>query len=160
MSRRGRILILLFVVGPLLGFWLVLNNISLSALETPGSFETYAATKAKRWIVGKSARSPLPPAPPNDSFSLASGRMLFGGRCAQCHGEDGRTATEVGRWMHPRTPDLGSLAVQEWSDAELFWIIKNGVRLTGMPGFGKIHGDDQIWHLVRYVRSLGTQPTE
>jgi len=86
--------------------------------------------------------------------------MLFGGRCASCHGLDGRTPTEVGQWMYPRAPDVGSPAVQQWSDAELFWIIKHGIRLTGMPGFGHIHSDDQVWHLVRYVRSLGAQPKQ
>ncbi len=158
MPHPSRILLLVVVVGVVLGLWFLLNNFNLSALDKPGAVETWAATKAKRWMVGRSARGPLPPAPRNDAVSLANGRMLFGGRCASCHGEDGRTATEVGRWMYPRTPDLGSPAVQEWTDAELFWIIKNGIRLTGMPGFGKLHTDDQIWHLVRYVRSLGTRP--
>ena len=60
--------------------------------------------------------------------------------------------------MYPRAPDLGSPAVQRWSDAELFWIIKNGVRPTGMPGFAHIHSDEEIWNLVRFVRSLGTAP--
>jgi len=60
--------------------------------------------------------------------------------------------------MYPRTIDLSSPEIQQWSDAELFWIIKNGIRLSGMPGFGKTKSDEQIWHLVHYVRSLGTQP--
>jgi mono/diheme cytochrome c family protein len=83
--------------------------------------------------------------------------MLFVGRCSACHGIDGRTPTEIGRWLYPRASDLGSPRVQEWSDRELFWIIQNGIRLTGMPGFGKLHSDEDIWALARYVRSLGTQ---
>lgn len=54
--------------------------------------------------------------------------------------------------MYPRAPDLGSAGVQQWSDPELFWIIKYGIRLTGMPGFAKIHSDEEIWYLVHYVR--------
>jgi len=84
----------------------------------------------------------------------AWGKDLYMLRCASCHGFDGRTPTDVGRGMYPRTPDLGSPAVQQWSDAELFWIIKHGIRLTGMPGFGKIHSDEEIWHLVHYIRSI------
>lgn len=129
---------------------------NLSALDEPGRSETYVATKAKRWIVGRSARGLLL-APLNDASSVANGRMLYTGNCANCHGLDGHTPTDVGRWMYPRSPDVGSLGVQQWSDAELFWIIKHGIRLSGMPGFGKIHSDDQIWHLVHYVRSLGAQ---
>jgi mono/diheme cytochrome c family protein len=84
--------------------------------------------------------------------------MLYTGSCANCHGLGGRAPTDIGRWMYPRSPDLGSPAVQQWSDAELFWIIKHGIRLSGMPGFGKIHSDEQIQHLVHYVRTLGAPP--
>ncbi len=133
-------------------------QISLSALSEPGRAETYMATKAKRWLIGRSARGPLPTAPPNDRASIAVGQILYRGECASCHGLDGRTPSDIGRAMYPRTPDLGSPAVQQWSDAELFWIIKNGIRLSGMPGFGRTKSDEQIWHLVHYVRSFGPPP--
>jgi len=61
----------------------------------------------------------------------------------------------LGRSFYPRVPDLSSAQVQAYSDAELFWIIKNGIHLSGMPGFGNIHSDEEIWDLVSYVRSLG-----
>lgn len=160
MSRRRALVALFVILLGALGLWFALTRVSLSALNEPSRVETYLATKAKRWLVGRSARGPLPPAPPNNAVSVASGRMQYGARCASCHGLDGRTPTDVGRWMYPRSPDLGSPAVQEWSEAELFWIIKHGIRLTGMPGFGKIHSDEEIWHLVRYVRSLGSQPKD
>ena len=61
--------------------------------------------------------------------------------------------------MYPPAVDLGSAAVQAWSDRELFWIIKHGIRLTGMPGFGRELGDDEIRQLVAYVRTLAeTRP--
>lgn len=116
------------------------------------------ATKAKRWLVSRSARGPLPPAPPSTSKSVASGEMIFMGECGTCHGTDGRKPTALGRAMYPRTPSLDTGAVQQWSDAELFWIIQHGIRLSGMPGFGKIHNNDQIWQLVHYVRSLRAEP--
>ncbi len=141
-----------------LGLGFGLSRANLSALSEPGRVETYAATKGKRWLVARSARAPLPPQPTNDRTSAAIGQMQFGGRCASCHGIDGRTPTDLGRWMYPRAPDLGSPAVQEWSEAELFWIIKHGVRLSGMPGFGKTLSDEDIWHLVHYVRSIGSTP--
>lgn len=61
--------------------------------------------------------------------------------------------------MHPRASDLGSAEVQVWSDAELFWTIQNGIRLTGMPGFGKSLLDDEIWPLVDYIRSVQASST-
>lgn len=156
MRRRRLLLALLVAVGVALGVWFALTEATLSALDEPGRAETYLATKAKRWLVGRSAREGLPPPPANDAASVAAGRMLFGARCASCHGYDGRTPTDIGRAMYPRTLDLGSAEVQAWSDAELFWIIKHGIRLSGMPAFGRIHSDEEIWHLVHYLRSLGT----
>ena len=158
MKKKRVLLVALVVSLAVLGLWFAFAHVSLAALDEPGRVETYVATKAKHLIVGRSASGQLPPEPPHDAASIAAGRMFFGGSCASCHGFDGRTATDVGSWMYPRVPDLGSASVQQWSDAELFWIIKNGIRLTGMPGFAKIHSDVEIWHLVHYVRRVGTEP--
>jgi mono/diheme cytochrome c family protein len=131
------------------------SRFNLSALETPGETETYLAMKAKRWLVGRSARGLAPPPVQDPKRARFAGEMNFGGSCASCHGFDGRTPTDIGRSQYPPSPDLGSPAVQAWSDAELFWIIKHGIRFSGMPGFGRIYPDEEIWNLVRYVRSLG-----
>jgi mono/diheme cytochrome c family protein len=148
------VIVLLLLVG---GAVFAVNHIRISALDEPSRTETYLATKAKIWIVRHNARS-VPPGPPYTKASAAIGGMQFRGECASCHGVEGHQPSDIGRWMYPRTLDLGSPEVQEWSDAELLWIIKNGIRLSGMPAFGKIHNDEQIWHLVHYVRSLGTPP--
>lgn len=130
---------------------------TLSALEEPGELETQLATRAKHWLVGRSARGLLPPEPPADPLSIASGSMQYGGSCATCHGQDGTTPTRIGLSMYPRVPGLASPDVQQYSNPELFWIIRHGVRFTGMPGFGNIHSPEEIWHLVHYVRSLGKE---
>jgi hypothetical protein len=56
--------------------------------------------------------------------------------------------------MYPRATDLTSTEVQSYSDQELFWIIKNGIRFTGMPAYGKVETADNIWGLVNYMRVL------
>ena len=56
--------------------------------------------------------------------------------------------------MYPRAADLTSPGVQWYSDRELFWIVKNGIRLSGMPGFGRVEPDEHIWNLVHFVRTL------
>lgn len=154
MKCRGLLLALLTAVFVLvIGAGMALTQVSLSALPEPGPVETYMATQAKRLFVSRRAHG-VSPAPPNDAATLANGRMQFGGNCASCHGYDGRTPTAMGRSLYPPAPDLGSSAVQKYSDAELFWVVKNGIRLTGMPGFGRILSDQDIWALVHYVRSL------
>jgi mono/diheme cytochrome c family protein len=131
------------------------SQMDLSALPEPGARETSLAISAKRWLIGRAARRSVAAAPASDASSADNGSMIYGMDCDTCHGKDGRHPTETGRWMYPRVPDLGSPEVQGWSDAELFWIIKNGVRFSGMPGFAKMQTDKEIWDLVHYVRSLG-----
>jgi mono/diheme cytochrome c family protein len=118
---------------------------SISSLPEPGRFETLLATKVKNWFLSRAARGPLPPAPPNDTSNVAAGGVLFGMACASCHGQDGRAPTPIGKSMYPPVLDLGSREVQGLSDRELFWVIKNGIRLSGMPDFARINRDEQIW---------------
>jgi hypothetical protein len=56
--------------------------------------------------------------------------------------------------MYPRAADLTTGDAQSYTDQELFWIIKNGIRLSGMPAFGKVEPDEHIWDLVLYIRVL------
>ena len=155
MKRRGLIIagsVVALLIGGALIFAFTFN---LSALETPGENETWLATKAKRWLVARATRAePPPPAPEWSQLSVGSGRMQYGGSCASCHGPNGHTPTKLGLSMYPPVPGLGSPQVQDYTDAELFWVIKHGVRHSGMPGFGRLHSDEDIWHLVHYVRNL------
>lgn len=158
MKRRRWMAFVLLLVVILGGLWFAASRASLSTLNDPSPLELYAATKAKRWLVARSARGIQPsPAGPQD---VVLGGMQFRARCASCHGLDGRTPTDIGRALYPRVADLGSTDIQQWSDAELFWIVKNGIRLSGMPGFGKMLTDEEIWPLVRYIRSLRPQSEE
>lgn len=156
MKRKLAIVLVATIVLAGAGLW-ALSQWSLAALEEPGALERYAAVKVKRWQIARAARGIAAPAS-KDERAIATGGMQFRADCAVCHGSDGRTPTEIGRWMSPRAPDLATAEVQAWSDAELFWIIKNGIKMTGMPGFGRMHPDQRIWELVHYVRQIGESP--
>lgn len=143
------VLVLIVVVATAAAF-----QFNLSAIPEPGQRETYLATEAKRILINRSSRHGIPPEPPATQASIAEGDTLFGVDCSACHGMTGRTPTETGQWMYPRAADLGSPAVQQYSDRELFWIVKNGIRLSGMPAFGKVETDEHIWDLVHYLRTL------
>jgi len=157
MRRRSRIALLLGVLV-LAAAWWAAAGLSLSTIKEPGRLETWAATRAKRWLVGREARA-LDVTLPARGQALAIGEMRFRGQCAPCHGQDGRTPTDIGLGMYPRAVDLGSPEVQGWSDPELFVIVRDGIRMTGMPGFGRKLDDGEIASVVAYVRSLGA-PSE
>ena len=147
----------LAAVAVIVGF----TQIKLDALEEPGQVETFLATQVKHLLIHQSSREGIPPAPTNVQARVEEGGKLYATDCSMCHGSDGHTPTDFGRWMYPRASDLTSSLVQNYSDRELFWIVKNGIRLSGMPAFGRVESDEHIWDLVRYVRTLrGTAPEE
>jgi mono/diheme cytochrome c family protein len=142
------VVLLVFVVAGV-----AVSRFSLTALDEPGRAETYVATKAKRMLVSRDSRE-VPQGPASTPASLAAGEKLYGAECASCHGLNGRTPTDNGRWMYPRAADLTSEQTQQYSNRELFWIVKNGIRLSGMPAFGRVETDEHIWQLIHYVRTL------
>jgi mono/diheme cytochrome c family protein len=153
MKRRLLFLLiaLVLVVGAgIAGF----TQIRPDAIQPPGYLETVFATQAKHLLIRWKSRKGIPPAPSNLPASVEEGDKVYATDCTMCHGADGHSPTDNGRWMYPRASDLTSHDVQDYSDRELFWIVKNGIRLSGMPAFGKVESDEHIWNLVNYLRTL------
>ncbi len=72
--------------------------------------------------------------------------------CRTCHSAPGYAQTQVAKGLYPKPPEYGSKNVQRWSDVELYWIIENGIKMTGMPAFGPTHSKDELWGIVAFVR--------
>jgi cytochrome c553 len=139
------------VIALAAGLWLIRGGISAKA--TPGGFETALARRARTLAIPASARDMRNPVPLTPQI-LAEGREHFADHCAICHGNDGSGDTEVGRGLYPRAPDMRQPATQSLPDGELFYIIENGVRLTGMPAWASHEGTDDNWRLVHFIRHL------
>jgi mono/diheme cytochrome c family protein len=73
--------------------------------------------------------------------------------CVDCHGAPGIDRSDIGKGIYPRGPLLAKHD-SDLSPAEMFWIIKNGIKLTGMPAFGLTHTDEQIWEIVAFTRYM------
>src|SRR5262249_34830848 len=119
-----------------------------SALE-----ERFAPWALDRSIERRAPRTPNPLSA-SDPAVLEQGLALYRAQCAVCHGAPGVEIGEAGRGLNPVPPLLDARAVQARTDGELFWIVKNGIRLTGMPGWGGTHADRDLWALVAFVRRL------
>jgi mono/diheme cytochrome c family protein len=124
-----------------------------SADKHPSREETSLANAAKDVTIPLEAGKKKNPLPESDQV-VSQGQEVFLGSCAQCHGPDGRGDSDLGHSMDPPAMDLTSSHVQHWSDAELFWIIQNGVRLTGMPSWKSSIADDDTWKLARFIHNL------
>lgn len=90
---------------------------------------------------------------PFDDEQVRRGFEHFDDTCVMCHGAPGVEPSDVGQGLRPEPPDLAK-AVAEWNPSELFWIVKHGVKMTGMPAFGPTHGDEDLWDLVAFLGRL------
>jgi mono/diheme cytochrome c family protein len=147
------LIILIALAGA--GVYFYVRATGISALQTPSTIEDYAATRAKHWLVHRAAeQGSIPTETPQTSENAADGHVQYGSSCAGCHGYDGRTPTKQGSSMSPRAPSLAGPGAQAYSDAEIYIIVHDGIRMSGMPGFGSSLSSDQIWNLVHFVRTL------
>jgi mono/diheme cytochrome c family protein len=91
--------------------------------------------------------------PLDDPAMVRLGFQHYREMCVECHGAPGVPAAELARGLNPDPPELVESA-GDWKPEELFWITKNGVRMTGMPAWGATHTDEQIWAVVAFMRGL------
>jgi mono/diheme cytochrome c family protein len=158
-----------FTAGFIIGILIVLaipfailatGSINVAALEKPGIIERTVAPWARDRSIARRephVRNPLA----SDPAAISQGLAHYKANCVTCHGAPGVATSELARGLNPAPPKLDTEDIRSTPDGELFWVIKNGIRMTGMPGFGITHTDDEIWKIVAFVRHLNAlTPTE
>jgi mono/diheme cytochrome c family protein len=85
----------------------------------------------------------------DDPQLIQTGLVHYHEMCATCHGAPGVKISEIGQGLNPTPPELASQGGDE--PLETYWIVKNGIKMTGMPSFGMTHTDDEIWAIVAFV---------
>ena len=90
-----------------------------------------------------------------DEGRTTAGGKAYSEMCAGCHGAPGQAAFLGAADMNPHPPNLAEVPVER-TPSELFWVVKNGIRMTGMPAWGSTHTDEQIWDLVAFINRLPT----
>lgn len=134
--------------------YVFLRSEGLSARKKPSNFEYAIANRALALSIptaAKNAKNPLHPAPD----ALNEARKYYSDGCAVCHANDGTGKTNTARGLSPEVPDLHAEHIQKLTDGEMFYIIKNGVRFTGMPGWDL--PDGRIWQLVLLIRQFANE---
>jgi len=127
----------------------------LSAREQPGALEQWVARQARTMAVPKDQRKLENPIA-DSSQVQADARAHWADHCAACHANNGSGDVEMGKHMYPPAPDMRQPETQQLTDGELFFIIQNGIRMTGMPawGSGSPHDEQDSWKLVHFIRHL------
>ena len=148
----GAVAVVAVVVGSVLLVSMVRHG--FKARDEPSSIERTLARAMRRWSVPAAERARQNPLPV-DAKLLAGARTHWADHCASCHANDGSGQTTIGKNLYPRAPDMRLPETQELTDGELFGIIENGIRLTGMPAWGgTAESADDTWQLVAFIRHL------
>ena len=139
-------------------FWvIVVASITLlpscTANKKPSSFESALANMAKDVVIPLKAHRAKNPIPQGEK-AIKAGQQVYLQSCALCHGTDGHGYTDLGRHMYPPAMDLTSPHVQHWADTDLFWIIQNGIELTGMPSWKSTISVTDSWKLAQFIHAL------
>jgi mono/diheme cytochrome c family protein len=143
--------ILLLVASGGIALWF--KAVGLSARTLPSSLETSVARRIRHFAVPVAARDQANPLR-NSPDTLTDARRHFADHCASCHANDGSGSTTIGQNLSPKSPDMRLPATQTLSDGELYYIIHNGIRFTGMPAWGANGPDEDSWKLVLFIRHL------
>ena len=149
----------------LVGFFLAIAMLAITGLGViySGAYKIAATvphTSIGSWILDTTKRRAIKvqgrgiQAPERFSDEqVRQGFKQFNEMCVTCHGAPGMEPSEVGKGLLPQPPNLVEV-VRRWDRPHLFWIIKNGIKMTGMPGFGPTHSDSEIWDIVAFVETL------
>src|SRR5690348_13332177 len=143
------------VVAVIVSFVLLNKTVhGFSANAQPTALEVWAARKARDLALPNAEKQRANPVP-NTTEILSEARAHWADHCAVCHANNGSGQTEMGEYMYPRAPDMRKRETQQITDGELFYIIQNGIRLSGMPAWGAEHGgEEDSWKLVRFIRHI------
>jgi mono/diheme cytochrome c family protein len=154
-ARRIFVIVVVILAAAAMYGWTIISG-GFSARGTPSRVEAFVAKRLRSLATptrARDAKNPLPVSPE----VLSAAKAHFADHCASCHGNDGRGATLIGRGLYPKPPDMTQPDTQNLTDGELYYIIENGIRFTGMPAFGEEEGNEgneESWALVHFIRLL------
>ena len=152
-----KILFVLFIIVGLL-------IAAVAAFVWTGSYNVAASVphwKITHWFLEKvreqsisaHSRGTIVPSLNNPKL-VETGFKNYHEMCRLCHGAPGYSRTEIAKGLYPGPPDLTKRDEERLSDAKVYWVIKNGIKMTGMPAFGPTHSEDELLGIVAFLKRL------
>jgi mono/diheme cytochrome c family protein len=135
------------------GFMLIYSGVyNVAATEPHWTLTHWMAGLVKRRSIEAHAVGISAPSNLNDDSEVAEGIEHFAAHCVICHGAPGVPSEDFVRRLYPSPPDLTGVS-ETYGPGELFWIVKNGIKATGMPAW-RDHSDGELWAIVAFLRKL------
>jgi mono/diheme cytochrome c family protein len=136
-----------------IGSLMYVRQHGFSARAQPSSLEAMIARNVRRLAIPANEKDLKSPITMTDNL-MNEAREHFMAHCSSCHGFNGRGETTIGRNLYPKVPNMTEATTQKLTDGELYYIISNGIRFTGMPAWGNEDSPESIWALVAFIRKL------
>ena len=156
MSDAGRrwtlvaVALLVLIGAAAVGIYAGLYNI---AADVPHTQPVYWLLETMRdRSVEARARDIVVPNDLKDPNRISRGAGQYADMCSGCHLAPGMKRTEISQGLYPRAPELRRKTTL--TPEEQFWVVKHGIKMTGMPAWGVTHDDDLLWDVVAFVRKL------
>jgi mono/diheme cytochrome c family protein len=144
------VLVLLGVLGAAAYVFSGAYNVAAVPIQR-GFLDQNLARISDRSVARHAAGIPVPPLA--DPAMLKLGAAHYRDMCVTCHGAPGVRASEIGVGLNPHPPNLIHSA-GDMAPNEIYWIVKNGIKMTGMPAFGPTHDEHEIWSMVAFVEQF------
>ncbi len=151
LSVLSTLVVIALIIGTFLFY---MRGSGFSAREQPSWMEKAMAQNARKIATPADAKTLKNPRQQQTNEMIAEADEHFVEHCGICHGIDGRGDTLIGKNLYPKVPDMSAADTQQLSDGELYYIIGNGIRLTGMPAWRFEDKPEAIWDLVSLIRRL------
>ena len=152
-TKIAIVVLTIAIAVAILSAWLIIGR-GFSARQEPTAVEAFVARRVRSLATPRAAKESQNPVAASKEV-LTDAMAHFADHCAFCHANDGSGDTPIGKGLYPKPPDLRKSETQELTDGELFYMIHNGIRLTGMPAFGEEGKEDlDSWKLVHFIRHL------
>lgn len=146
------------VILIILGVWVCLEAgfADMRSDEEPPAWESRLMYSAVHASVHRQAPKVRCPFPITDELLIAGGKLYLDD-CVGCHGAPGKPPSDFGATFYPRAPQFPQIGTQ-YSEAEVFWIAKHGIRRTGMHPQGTFYSDDKLWSLAAFITRANQLP--
>jgi len=152
MSCFGRVIGVIIILVAI-GFIVMYSGaINIGATEPHSPIAQYVLSTTMENSVRYHAKDIQVP-PLDNPAMIMEGFRHYREMCVMCHLAPGVKATEIHKGLRPEPPELYE-GLDEWKPNQLFWIVKHGIKMTGMPAWGPTHSDDKIWAIVAFLEKL------
>ena len=152
-GRRSLLVVgalVVFLAAAAVGIYAGVYNIAADVPHTQPVYWLFETVRERS--VATRARHIVVPNDLDDATRITRGAGQYADMCSGCHLAPGMKRTEISRGLYPRAPELRRQT--DLTPAEQFWIVKHGVKMTGMPAWGLTHDDELLWDVVAFVRKL------